>query len=95
MSAVDKFRRWEQTRAKGERRFIWRSGVLFWGGIMTLIFGVKAYLQPIDPPWLGYAPLIFFPVAGYFWGKWTWRMAERGYQAALAKDAEAEALKGR
>lgn len=76
----NRWKKWEETRAKGKSHFVWRFGVLWWGGMMALIFGVKHFLQPMEPQWIGYALLLIFPVGGYFCGLWIWRMMERAYQ---------------
>ena len=37
-------RRWEQTRACGQRHYIWVQGVIQWGGLMASGLGLGQYV---------------------------------------------------
>ena len=87
--------RWEYVRAGGRAKFVWLKGVLLWGaatGVCVTVFAAgvtgPAGLARVAP-----ASAVVFPVAGYFYGRWVWRVNEAAYRRARglpAGDAGAE-----
>jgi hypothetical protein len=74
--------RWAATRSKGRNRYIFVFGVLFWGlstAILWTVFMVAIEGWSGLPFYLPFA-LIGFPAAGYFWGAFTWWLAEAVYR---------------
>ena len=72
----------------GRTKFIWLRGVVGWGIATALIWSlVMAAWHGFQtlPIYLGGA-IILFPVGGYFWGVWVWRLSERQYLEATKKD---------
>lgn len=69
------------TVAKGRNNFIWKRGVLGWGlGTAVLWSILMQVISPQEPLWL--RPLIaviLFPIGGYVWGVWAWKLAEKKY----------------
>ncbi|MEN9491217.1 MAG: hypothetical protein RJA63_1666 [Pseudomonadota bacterium] len=79
------WRKWEVTRAKGEKRFVWVNGVLGWGLLTATLF--SAFMVGFnDASWATIlVAFLIFPAGGYFWGVAVWRIAEGQY----AKDRAA------
>lgn len=76
-------KRWERIRRKGRRHFIWIRGVLVWGIIVAVFWSFWMSLMLGKPFRDNLAlALIVFPIAGYFWGIWTWRLCERQFHEA-------------
>lgn len=75
---------WTKTREMGRSRYIWRHGVWGWGLVVGLFWAVAmAAVQGWDRlPILIPVSLIAFPIGGYFFGAWTWKMTEAKYQRA-------------
>ena len=71
-------RDWAETRKMGKQRFVLMFGVLFWGGLMGLVFPLLQYFligKPITVA--GYIiSIIIFPISGYFVGNFIWRKNE-------------------
>jgi hypothetical protein len=75
-------KKWEVTRRKGKKHFVWRYGVLAFGvgtaiawSIFTQIFDpadARIWLRPL-------IALIVFPIGGYLWGVWFWSSCEKDY----------------
>jgi len=66
--APDRWKRWERTRARGERSYVWRFGVLGWGGALAALWCVRYAVDPnARPPWWVGVPLamVLFPAGGY------------------------------
>lgn len=70
-------------QARKRKRYVWKNGVLGWGGFMFLFMTFfdwysKGYIQIQMPPvrrllWMTIPSLIIWPIAGYWWGVTTWR----------------------
>ncbi len=43
--------RWERTREFGKKRYVWRIGVLGWGGLMFLVTTPFIYIQQYGSMW--------------------------------------------
>ena len=73
---------WAKTRRMGRSRFIWRVGVLYWGIITGTVWSiVMGAMQGWDQfPILLCLALIGFPIGGYFFGVWVWKLNESAYQ---------------
>ncbi len=79
------FERWAKTRQIGRSRFIWRFGVFAWGVPVGVIWAIAmAAMRGWDqlPIFLPFA-LIGFPIGGYVFGVWIWKISESKYQKAL------------
>ncbi|MBM4200134.1 MAG: hypothetical protein FJ189_02480 [Gammaproteobacteria bacterium] len=81
--------KWEHTRSRGMKRFIWRKGILGWGGFMFLTmtpfnlflrFGTH-WPSPADFPirFLLFSGILWM-VAGCLFGFTTWALIERAYR---------------
>ena len=81
----DKWKRWEKTRAKGRKRFIWLHGVVGWGVTVAIFwsFWMGATRGWDQFPLLLSVALVAFPIGGYFWGAGMWRSFERRYQREI------------
>jgi len=78
--------KWAITRAKGRKRFILVSGVMFWGlstAILWTILMTATQGWSILPSALPFA-LIGFPIGGYFWGAFMWWFAEIAYRRIVS-----------
>jgi fatty acid desaturase len=72
---------WTKTRQMGRKRFIWRRGVLGWGGVFALAMGLPYLFQ--GQPLVVFAWIVpYCLIAGFFLGKSYWRDAESEYSAA-------------
>lgn len=83
--------RWANIRRGGRTRYIWVQGVLGWGLSMGIFWPLAmAFVQGWDrlPIMLPLA-LIGFPIGGYFFGAWTWRVSEAQYQRARPGETDA------
>jgi len=72
-------RDWSETRKLGKRRFVLLFGVLFWGGLMALIFPLLQYFL-FEKPITGtryIISVIVFPISGYFISNFIWRNNEK------------------
>ena len=78
---------WLNIKAKGKRRYIWRTGVIGWGLSVfaiftptTLIFGPRTHQLSITEI-VAETMLSFFVwmVAGYFFGLWMWKTFDKKY----------------
>ena len=76
---ASKWHKWERTRARGEKRFVWVNGVLGWGLVTAALFSIVMVMFRDSS--IAMVPIAFlvFPVGGYFWGKIVWRIAEGQY----------------
>lgn len=74
-----KWHRWERTRERGEKRFVWVNGVLAWGLLTAALFSVGMIM--FGGSHIAIVPIAFlvFPAGGYFWGKIVWRITESQY----------------
>ena len=77
------WKRWERTRVMGERSFVWRVGVLGFGGALTLLWCSRSLVNPelrSQLPTLILQALLVTPLAGYWWGMRMWRTMESRYE---------------
>jgi hypothetical protein len=83
--------KWEQTRQAGRKRYVWRIGVLGWGGLMFLVMTPFFYIQQYGATWpsaenlLGSVILVLASAAiwligGYWFGSTMWSTMERAYR---------------
>lgn len=81
--------KWERTRSAGRKRYVWRIGVLGWGGLMFLVMTPYIYLQRYGSTWpsldglsvllTAFSAVVWF-VAGYWFGSTMWSTMERAYK---------------
>ena len=81
----ERWRKWEATRSRGRKRFIWVTGVLTWGlatGVCwsILMAGIQGWdkLSTLLP-----VALVVFPICGYFFGAFVWKSTEIKYNEHL------------
>lgn len=75
-------KKWKKIRSDGRSSFIWRKGVLQQGISTGILWSILMhFIQPQNPIWLRpLVGIIIFPIGGYFWGLFTWKITERKYQ---------------
>src|SRR5438045_2673572 len=75
--------RWAKTRSLGRRHFILVRGVCGWGGLTFIFMSTFSFFQHsgFNPAfWMSVIVGLFIcPLAGYTWGAWVWRSAEKRY----------------
>jgi len=79
---------WLQIRAKGKKRYVWRTGVMGWGlsvfAIFTpvmLIFGPRTHqLSKTEIVGTMIFSLLVWMVAGYFFGLSMWKTFDKRYR---------------
>ena len=73
--------RWENTRARGRRRYIIVEGVLRWGVCCGVLSAVVHYLLGAPGPLWGRLAinLVLAPFFGSWFGRWMWTANERRY----------------
>lgn len=74
-------KKWSKSREKGEKRFVWFQGVLLWGVCTALFWSVlMEFLVPNENIFVRpIIAIILFPIGGYGWGKWVWKITEKKY----------------
>ena len=80
--------RWEKTREKGRKNFIWRRGVISWGLSTGVIWAIVMPLINRDSGFLVYffPAIVIFPIGGYAWGYFMWKYMEKKYQQAKPQE---------
>ena len=75
---------WSKIRQRGRTRYIWWNGVFCWGLLTGALWAVAmAAMQGWSRlPFLLVLALILFPIGGFFYGCWTWKVAENRYRQA-------------
>lgn len=76
------WKRWENTRSRGLFRFIWIQGVLGWGGFMGVYFLILDYFNHEISVKKIFSSVLFFLIAGAFWGVSYWYWMEWRYKVA-------------
>ena len=86
--------KWEQTRQRGRRRYVWQVGVVSWGIPMFLVMTPLLYVQQHGLTWpavggihllsliLGIAVInaVIFLLGGYCFGAIMWSTMEKAYR---------------
>ena len=75
------FEAWSKLRERGENKFIWLRGVIFWGVLTALLWSIlMQFITPTDN-FLRRTIIAFilFPIGGFFWGKIVWKSSEKNY----------------
>jgi len=78
-------KRQHEQEPQARKRYIWKIGVLGWGGTMFAVVTWFDWYQagyshvPPLPSFLRLTipNLIIWPIAGYFWGAWTWKQRSK------------------
>lgn len=86
-SSSERLRRWQETRALGEARFIWSYGVLRWGGFMfcftTVFYQYRRYGDVLSTEGNLVFRLLFgatiWAFVGWLYGRSQWRRNEREF----------------
>jgi len=81
--------KWSKTRKLGQMKYIAIYGVLLWGMLTGLIWVL--IMQFIDPSGAAMRYVIaafVFPLCGIAFGKITWEISEKKYQAYRDQDAD-------
>jgi hypothetical protein len=80
MSALKKF------KIKTRAQHIWVQWVLIWGFLTAVLFHLIGYLLSSEVPSLRdlIISFIIFPIAGYFCGVWTWKIARKKTKQSTA-----------
>lgn len=76
---------WGRVRRKGRTRYIWVYGVLGWGVTTGVAWSLAMTAMEGDwdrLPILMPGAVVAFMIGGYFFGRWTWRIAENQYERA-------------
>ena len=80
--------KWEKTRQRGRKAFLYRHGVFGWGlwsGVLFLIINEWMsinsfkYLNVAQIPFTTVLYIVLFMVGGYIWGIFMWNRMERLY----------------
>ncbi|MAW46748.1 MAG: hypothetical protein CBB90_01560 [Gammaproteobacteria bacterium TMED30] len=82
------FQRWARTRQRGRKPFIWRVGVMGWGGWMFVCMTAYYSLSRANFDWhnmsFDLAPVVFnafiWPISGYFFGWMLWQLQEAKFR---------------
>ena len=79
-------REWQAIQARGRRSFVWRSGVLGYGGFMFMVMTVIGLVgnSRILHRWTDFAVaiginLVIWPLAGYFFGLFMWNRLQKRF----------------
>lgn len=78
---------WKKTREEGKNRFIWKHGILQWGGFMFFfslgVFQHSHYGNILSTgdnlPFRLILALVVWIWVGYLYGQSRWRRNEQGY----------------
>ena len=85
--------RWSRIRKQGMARYVLFQGVIFWGGIMTVVwslylivsnwvfFGIRYAMDPQHLLRIVVPAVILYPLLGLVWGIWTWNASETGWNS--------------
>lgn len=77
-------KKWEEIRKQGEKNYVWKRGVLNWGFVAVgYLLYVILIRQSENPLIRAVLALLLFPLGGYVWAKWTWRVNEKRYLKAV------------
>jgi hypothetical protein len=73
--------KWEKTRAKGKKRFLWVNGFLGWGVMTAILWSIIMEVsQPSENLWIRpIIALILFPIGGLAWGHFVWKYTEKKF----------------
>ncbi|WP_438864011.1 hypothetical protein [Neptunicella sp.] len=73
--------KWEATRTKGKKRFIWINGFIGWGITTAVLWSlIMQIIQPQDEIWVRpLIALLLFPLGGLVWAHFVWQATEKKY----------------
>lgn len=73
--------KWEKTRIKGKKRFIWVNGFLVWGLSTAILWSmIMEAFDPANTIWIRpIMALVLFPVGRLMWAHFTWNLTEKQY----------------
>jgi hypothetical protein len=81
------FKKWEEIRKKGKKKFILHHGVIGWGLPCGVLFPfVSSFLENssvrFDQSFFSLlaASLVLFPLVGILFGLWIWHGLEQAYK---------------
>jgi hypothetical protein len=81
--SAEQWDRWRVIRERGERAYILRYGVVYWGVSMAVLFSLAPILNiEFDHLWWFKVLLawVLFPLGGYYYGRWMWKFMEQKYR---------------
>ena len=73
-------RKWEKTRQRGRKAFLYRYGVFGWGlwsGVLFLIINEGMSINSFKFSFTTVLYIVLFMVGGYIWGTFMWNWMER------------------
>lgn len=76
--------KWEKTRIKGKKRFLWVNGFLGWGVTTAILWSIIMEVsQPSENLWIRpMIALILFPIGGLAWGHFVWKSMEKKFNTS-------------
>lgn len=76
--------KWEKTRTKGKKRFLWINGFIGWGVTTAILWSIFMEVsQPSEDVWIRpVIALILFPIGGLAWAHFVWKHTEKQYVAS-------------
>ena len=81
--------KWETTRAKGKKRFVWVNGFIGWGITTAILWSLAMqFIQPsIDILVRPLIALALFPLGGLLWAHFVWWATEKKYLEAKVENS--------
>ncbi|HFB66818.1 MAG TPA: hypothetical protein ENJ60_14900 [Aeromonadales bacterium] len=82
------YQNWSKLRKNGAKHFIWFRGVLAWGLLTAILWsGLMPVLYPVGNNLQRFLiALLLFPMGGFFWGLWVWKINEKKYLATKSEE---------
>ena len=85
------FQRWARTRQRGRKPFIWRVGVMGWGGWMFVFMTAYYLLSQANFDWHNMSfdlktvvlNAFIWPIGGYFFSASLWKLSEARFRLTL------------
>ncbi len=85
--------KWERTRVKGKKNYIFYNGIIGWGIPTAILFTfISSYLENssiiLNQAFFKslLSSIVIFSIGGIFFGLWTWHWTERIYKNSISKE---------